>query len=235
MCAVYVHTPHAREDDVPGGSTRSGIHTSMHMSMHAGIHTGLTIGAEQLQSGLLGACTAGACAEEIDEIASHHVPAQQRVPSVPPTHPTQIGRAAGELAHVVTSQAVGRPQGECMRAFVGQTDLLESLGAVPDAIVVADALPPVVQGLDPGAPAGRVPDPGGLDWLPGMSFAHVGQPFMTNAFQVRPRSGGSVLCLPATMPLRAQAPHIQPGPNERSAACDGVRPAWLPGSRGSCL
>jgi len=124
---------------------------------------------------------------------------------IPPTQATAIGRPAGELAHVVTSQTMEGPQETCMREYVGQAYLLEGLGSLPDAVALADTLPPVLQGLDPAAPTGRVPDPGGLDWLPDMSFAHVGQPWMTNAFQVWPRSCAALLCPPAPVSLCTQA------------------------------
>lgn len=92
--------------------------------------------------------------------------------------------------HVATSQTAGGPREACMLEFVGQGQLLQGLEALPDAVVLAEALPPLLAGLDADAAVGRVPDPGGLPWLPRLSFAHVGLPWTTNEFQVcmgRPR------------------------------------------------
>eukprot|EP00892_Ulva_mutabilis_P003573 jgi/Ulvmu1/1588/UM111_0016.1 len=90
-----------------------------------------------------------------------------------------------ELAHVVMSQTTQGHHETCMLAFVGHAELPEELQTLPDQIVLDEAAPKLLHGLDPAAPRDVVPDPGGLDWLPDLSFAHVGLPWTTNAYQAK--------------------------------------------------
>lgn len=97
-----------------------------------------------------------------------------------------------------------------MLAFVGQAELPDDLRQLHDTIAVHEVLPRLVEGLDPDAPVDCVSDPGGVDWLPDLSFAHVGLPMTTNAFQVLLRA---MTRWTAAVPLRPRAtpaprPHL---------------------------
>lgn len=96
---------------------------------------------------------------------------------------------AGELANLVT--ASGHPLKEadtCVVKFLdGDGALPGDMQDLPDPFVIEEHLPALLEGLDPEADAGFVEPPAAHTWLPDLASAHVGQPYNTNDFQVRPR------------------------------------------------
>lgn len=99
----------------------------------------------------------------------------------------QPRHAAGELTNLVTaSKNTLRVTDTCVVKYLqGDRELPEDLQELPNPFILEEELPRLLEGLDPDAPAGSVEAPaGGPSWLPGLAFAHVGQPYNTNDFQV---------------------------------------------------
>lgn len=95
---------------------------------------------------------------------------------------------AGELVNLATASKYALKKADtCVVKYLrGDGELPEDMRELPEPFVLQEELPRLLAGLDPAAAAGAVESPGDVAWLPGLAAAHVGQPYMTNDFQVGP-------------------------------------------------
>lgn len=64
--------------------------------------------------------------------------------------------------------------------------LPKDMARLPEPFVLDEHLDKLLEGLDPNAAAAEVQEKEGVEWLPDVSFSHVGMKHRDNVYQVRP-------------------------------------------------
>jgi hypothetical protein len=103
---------------------------------------------------------------------------------------------AGELMNLAVADSREAAMTKAMRTLCvakfldgERSEMLSAdIAQFPEPFILDEHLPKLVAGLDPDAEVEEVQEKEGVEWLPDVSFSHVGMKYRDNEYQVRPLS-----------------------------------------------
>jgi hypothetical protein len=99
----------------------------------------------------------------------------------------QWGVRTGELMNLAVADSKVAEKQSCVAKFLdGEREdfLPKDMARLPDPFILDEHLLQLLEGLDPDAAVSLVEPAEGVQWLPDISFGHVGMPYRCNEYQV---------------------------------------------------